>query len=327
MITSKELAKICGVSIGTIDRALHDRGGISAATKEKILRVSKELGYRPHLTARNLKIGKTMTVGVVVFDLDNQFFSQLLNSLVHHAREEGYFLHVTLSEHSIERELECLDHLVSMPVDGILIVPTNQGTEFTRFAKSLNVPIVSLGNRISASIPFVAIDDRGAMRTCVEVLSRKGYQKIIYVSPPLSYKGKENIYAVSERYAGYKEGARHCGMRPVVIDEKDALDKIPSMVRSSPERTAVLCSSDIYALKTLTALDHAGLRVPQDVGLMGFDDIDLLEYVNPPLTSVSQEIEQLAGVGFRVLRQLIEGDPAAPSVTLTNFRIVERQST
>ena len=325
-ISGKELAKICKVSIGTVDRALHDRPGINPETRELVLQAAKKYNYRPQLAARSLRTGRTMTIGIIVFDLENQFFSQLVNALVRRTREDGYFLHVTLSEHDSKREAECLQHLESLPVDGIMIVPTGTGKQLTRLVQRLNIPTISLVNKVSDKIPFVGIDDRGAMYQAFELLVGKGYDRVVYFSPPLSYEGKENIYAVAERFEGYKMGVEAHGMEQLVINQKRSLDALTTLVRSGTQRTAVLCSSDIYALQSLKYFSEAGIRVPHDVGIMGFDDISLLEYVNPPLTTVSQQIDTIADVAFTTVKRLLEGDSSVPPVTLTECRMIERGS-
>jgi len=325
-VTSKELARICGVSIGTVDRALNDRPGISPKTKEKILRVSREIGYRPHLIARSLKTGKTMTLGIVVFDLDNQYFSQLIDALEKRLRTSGYFLHLTLSDHDQEREIACLEHLASLRVDGIFLVATNAGTQFSSFLKSLNVPIVTLGNRVSKTIPFVGIDDRAALGEVVDYVVSEGYREVVYYSPPLSYHGRENIYAVAERLAGYKESIDKHHLRQVVIKEKNDFRLLVELLRSSSDRTAVVCSSDIFALQTLRYLSAEGFRVPEDVGLMGFDDIDLLEYVSPPLTTVSQRTGDLVDLAVNLMTRLLANEVPVPPVTTIKAAIVKRQS-
>ncbi len=325
-VTSKELARICGVSIGTVDRALNDRPGISPKTKDKILRVSREIGYRPHLIARSLKTGRTMTLGIVVFDLDNQYFSQLIDALEKRLRTSGYFLHLTLSDHDQEREIACLEHLASLRVDGIFLVATNAGTQFSRFLKSLNVPIVTLGNRVSKTIPFVGIDDRAALEEVVDYVVAQGYREVVYYSPPLSYHGRENIYAVAERLAGYKDSIEKHRLRQVVIKEKNDFRQLVDLLRSSSDRTAVVCSSDIFALQTLRFLSTEGFRVPEDVGLMGFDDIDLLEYVSPPLTTVSQRTANLVDLAVDLMTRLLANESSVPSVTTIRAAIVKRQS-
>lgn len=126
-ITTEDIARICGVSRGTVDRALNNRPGISPKTKEKVLKVAKELGYRPNMIACSLAKGHTMSIGVVVFDLNNEFFAQLLNSIEIRARELGYFTYLVLTQKDPKVEKECLSHLVDRNVDGIILFSINKG--------------------------------------------------------------------------------------------------------------------------------------------------------------------------------------------------------
>lgn len=325
-ITSKELAKICGVSIGTVDRALNGRPGINPETKERILRASRELGYRPHLVARSLKTGRTSTVGVVVYDLDNRFFAQLVNAIENTARESGYFVYLTLSNHDLSQERGCLEHLASLNVDGALIVPTNKGNEFNRFVKSLPVPVVAIGNRISQTVPFVGLKDREAIHAALSVIAQKGYTKVVYVSPPLSYGEKENIYEVEERYEGFREGVREHSLQSVVIRDKHFDQVLSAAVTADGSRTAIMCSSDIYALECMRLLGARGMRVPEDVGLIGFDDIDILKYVRPFLTTISYPTDQIAREAFGILKLIMEGEIESCPVRLIEPRLVLRET-
>jgi LacI family transcriptional regulator len=325
-ITSKELARICGVSIGTVDRALNNRPEISQKTRERILRVSRDLGYRPHLVARSLKTGRTMTLGIVVFDLDNRFFAQLVNAVERAARDSSYFVYLTHSHHDLAQEQDCLEHLSGLNVDGILIVPTNKGAEFVRFIKGLHSPVVTIGNRLSQAVPFVGIQDREAMRRAVILTAEKGYRRIVYVSPPLSYKGKENIYEVEERLEGMREAARELGIPTVIVKEKSFKAPLQDAFVRRDLRTAIMCSSDIYALQCLELVRSWGMRVPEDVGLIGFDDIDILKYVRPALTTISYPIREMAAQAFALLKRLMEGEKGVVSPPLIESRIVERES-
>jgi LacI family transcriptional regulator len=325
-VTMQQVADLCGVSIGTAARALNDRPGINKRTKEKILRVSRELGYRPHLLARSLRIGRTMTIGIVVYDLDNRFFAQLVNALETTAKESGYFIYLTLSNHDLEQERACLEHLAGLNVDGVLMVPMNKGTEFIQFLKSLQLPLVTIGNRLSQSIPFVGIQDRAAIHRAVDAAAQRGYKRIIYVSPPLSYKGRENIYEVEERLEGFREGARKHGIETAVIKEKAFREPLLATSASADTRTAIMCSSDIYALEALSYLRAAGFRVPEDRGLIGFDDIDLLRYVTPALTTISYPIPQVALEAFALLKRLMAGESDLPDVPLIEPALIVRES-
>lgn len=311
-ITTKEIAVLCGVSIGTVDRALHHRSGIHPHTKEKILKAAQEHGYRPHLLARSLKQGRTMTIGVVVFDLANQFFAQLVEVIEECAREAGYFVYLTITEGNPQEELEYLASLASLNVDGIIIDPINDGTKFAQYLKSLHVPLVTIGNKVSKAFPFIGVKDRQALKDAVSYIAAKGYQRIIYVSPPLSYKGQENIYSVEERLKGYQEGlqAIFVAQLPLVIGEKTYLQRLAAM-NLTETKTAIVCSSDIYALEILNYLRETGLHVPADVGLMGFDNIQVLRYVTPALTTVAYPIQAMGRKAVACLLAQINGDAYA----------------
>jgi LacI family transcriptional regulator len=325
-VTMKQVADLCGVSIGAAARALNNTPGVNSRTKEKILRVSRELGYRPHLVARSLRTGKTMTIGVVVCDLDNRFFAQLVSALETTAKESGYFLYLTLSNHNLDQERACLEHLAGLNVDGILVVPTNSGNEFVQFVKSLQVPVVTMGNRLAQAIPFVGIQDRQAVKRAVEVVASRGYRRIIYVSPPLSYKGRENIYEVEERLEGFREGTREQGMEALVLKEKSFREPLLAACAGARVRTAVMCSSDICALESLSYLKAAGMRIPEDLGMIGFDDIDLLKYVTPALTTISYPVAEVAREAFALLKHHMAGDGDLPEVPLIEAQLVLRDS-
>lgn len=326
MITTKEIAELCGVSIGTVDRALHDRGGIKAETKEKILKLAKDLGYRPHRLAQSLRQGKSMTIGVVVFDLENQFFSQLVTAIEARAIQQGYFVYLTITDGKPSEEMGYLDHLSSLNVDGIIIFPVNGGRDFTQYLKSLNTPIVTIGNRVANAFPFIGIKDRRAIADAVGCIASKGYQRIIYVSPPLSYKGKGNIYSVEERLAGYREGmkANPALKKSVIVKDKKYLQTLAE-VDLCRERTAILCSSDIYALEILNFLRAKKLVVPDDVGLMGFDNIGVLKYVTPSLATIAYPIQEMGKKAVDCLMGQIKSE-ACPGSDLLDYDIIQGAS-
>jgi len=125
-VTMEMIAEICGTSRGTVDRALHGRKGINPKTREKILKVANELGYHPHLIARSLVKERTKTIGMIVFDLYNRFFAQIVNAAEEKARELGYSLYLTLTNKSLEEERRCIERLVGWRVDGIILSPVNK---------------------------------------------------------------------------------------------------------------------------------------------------------------------------------------------------------
>ncbi len=324
--TIKQIAELCGVSVGTVDRALNNKTGINIRTKEKILRVAKELNYRPHLLARGLVHGKTNTLGVVVIYLRNRFFSQLVDAVERRARERGYFVYLTLTNDEADGEEKCLDHLASQNVDGVILFSKNQGKEFNRYLKTLDTPIVSIINQIHPMHSFVGINDYSAIYDAVQFLFAKGYRKFIYVRTNLSPTKREN-FSLEQRLAGFRNAVKDCNLiKPTVAQVKEQSKILEAVSSVSNELPMILCSTDLIALEVLSYLKQNGIEVPRDVGLMGFDDIDVLKYVTPRLTTIAYPIEETGKTAVDLLVDKIEGRNETRSVVL-DYTIIERQST
>ena len=328
-ITTEDIARICGVSRGTVDRALNNRPGISPATKQKILEVAKELEYRPNMIARSLVKGQTMSIGVVVFDLYNEFFAQLLNSIELRARELGYFTYLVLTEKDPSAERECLSYLADRNVDGIILLSINKGAKFDAFLRDLQKPIVSIINFISDQLPFVGANDHQCMKDAVYYAANKGYKKLVYVSPPLSRRNKKNMYTLEQRLQGFIQGCKENNLQEadyMIIDGFDYNEQLNRILqRKSPAKTAVLCSSDIYALEILRSLELQGINIPEGLGLMGFDNINTLKYVKPGLTTIAYPIDDIAIEAVDTLIKIIKGEEV-PLSSIQNYTIIERDS-
>lgn len=325
-ITSKEIAKICGVSRATVDRALNGKDRISPKTKEKILAVAKQMGYRKDLLARGLVKGKTMCISVLVFDIRNHYFSQLVNTIELESRKNDYFLYITLHEKNKEKEYQLINSLVGRRVDGILVCPVNKGPEFEKFLLDLPIPVVSIGNFISPKIPYVGIDDELGAKDATSLLISKGYEFIIFVCPPLSDKKNENVYTHEHRAIGFQEQLnKNKQVGGVIIDSWDYINMVDRILESSNKRTAILCSGDIYALQILKHLKMRGVKVPQDVGIMGFDNIDMLEFVTPKLTTLSNEIDTVARTSVDMLIKLMNSEPTDTHVLIAH-KIIDGDS-
>lgn len=326
-ITAKELAAICGVSIGTVDRALHDRPGINRETKEKILRVANEVSYRPNYVARSLVKGRTKTIGVVILNLHNQFFSQMVNAIESRARESDYFAYLTMTDKYPEEEKNCLNHLASLKVDGIILFPINKGNMYDQYLKSLRTPIVTIGNMVSKYWPFVGIQDRKAIKDAVYFIASKGYRHIVYVSPPLAHVDKVNSYEVEERLAGYREAVKEIGSPEgtSVIRNREFGQELEKAIFGRKGKTAILCSSDKYALEVLEYLRLKGIRVPEDIGLMGFDNIDVLRFVQPRITTVAYPISEMGRTAFHILLERMN-EKTGDHTRLLDTSILEGES-
>jgi LacI family transcriptional regulator len=317
-ITIKELAKICNVSRGTIDRALNGRPGISNVTRARIEKAALEHNYRPHLIAASLSRGKSMTIGVVVFDLKNSFFSQMSNIISLNARAAGYFTYFAISEKDIEAEIQILNNLASRRVDGIIMLPITQGREYIQQLKALGIPVVTMGNHL-VGIPHVSINDYTAACDGADYIAQAGYRHIVFICPPLRKKGsldgKMNITSQDLRAQGFNHYIdMNTELRSDMLIGKDYREKAAAIVRSPGEKTAFFCSSDVYALELLKYFRQEGIKVPADAGLMGFDNLDMLGFISPLITTVSTSIEKVGSEAMRTLLKLIAGE-TVPATT------------
>jgi LacI family transcriptional regulator len=313
-ITTKEIAGLCGVSRGTVDRALNGRGGINPKTRELILETARKHNYRPHLIASSLSRGKSMSIGVVLFDLNNRYFSQLSNTISLSAREKGYFTYISVSEKDIDSEIQILQSLADRRVDGIILLPAAQGGDYIRWLKSLEIPLVTTGNHLPG-IHHVSIDEFRAAYESAAYIGGAGYRRICFVCPPLRKKGtcegKYNISSQDLRSRGvmhFMDLNPGYEYRPLI--HKDYARDAVSMVREGGGKTAFFCSSDVYALELFRAFRAEGIEVPRDAGLMGFDNLDILDYIQPRLTTVSTSVEIQGREVISVLFRLINGETA-----------------
>ncbi|WP_312092910.1 LacI family DNA-binding transcriptional regulator [Niallia sp.] len=329
-VTVKDIAKYCGVSAGTVDRALNNRPGIKEKTKKRILEAAKELNYRPDFTARSLVKGRSMTLGIVLFDLYNRSIAQLLNAVELKAKEYGYYLYITLTNKNPLSERECIEYLTNHKVDGIILFTVNKGKKFNEYLHSLSIPVVTIFNYVSDDWEHFGIKEREAMRKGTQYVIDKGYSKFVYICPPLRKMGEANIYTQEERLYGFLEALeeKKGGETPLIIKEQEYIKALDEIKLNGSGKTAVICACDYYALEVMNYLKSKHLRIPEDVGLMGFDCIDVLKYIEPKLSTIYYPVEEIGIKAVENLVAKIENGKyisSKKSATL-DYRIIEGES-
>lgn len=268
-ITTEELAKICGVSQGTVDRALNNRPDIKKETKDKILSVAKLYGYRRPSNTAKCK-GQ---IGIIVFNLNNEYFSELIMNIEEILRSDGYGTIIMLTHYDKATEIECITSMYNMGAVGIVLCSVNGGAEFCEFLKLLDIPVVAVGNDIGG-IPYVGIDDFAAMRDMTKKVVSDGYDNPIYFSPALKY---DNAYAQIRRFEGFKSAA---GANYAVATD---LCDIPE---SPGDKTAVICSTDYYAFSVYAK--------NKNVKITGFDNLKAIEKYKMRIDSVGYSVSDIA---------------------------------
>jgi LacI family transcriptional regulator len=307
-ITSNELSKLCNVSRATVDRVLNNRGKVNDATRKKIIEMAKSVGYRPNYIAQSLATGRTLSIGLVVPSLDNYFFSVLLNSIAQKAQENNYTTLISLYEGSPDFEHECILSLIERQVDGIILFSTSNTDESAKLLKQNKIPTVLVLNELDG-FPCVNIDFDQAMYDATNYVLSKGYQNLIFICPPLEYEKDMNIFAVKQKYNGFLkvlEMHQDQNISHTIIRSADYIAKINKINFRRDLKTAILCSSDIYTLKVMKSLKTKGIHIPLDVGIMGFDGIELLDYLEPSIATVDISISQMGEIATLYLLDIIK---------------------
>ena len=279
-ITTAELSKICGVSQGTVDRALNNRSGINAETKKRIISVAKQYGYRKYVDSKgeNEIVGQ---IGIIVFNLNNEYFSKLIMEAERILRSLGFSAVIMMTHYDKQYEIECIRNLYNMGVHGIILCSVNRGSEFDNYLKLFDTPIVAVGNNI-ASVPYVGIDDFSAMRDMTEKVLADGYTDLIYFSPALKYS---DAYAQKLRYEGFLSAASGRMYKTVTC-----IDEIAEYYN---DKTAIICSTDYYAFQIYTKVKNAKI--------VGFDNLDAIEKYKMNIDSVGYSVQEIAKLAVDVI--------------------------
>lgn len=325
-VTTNDIAKICQVSRTTVLRALNNQGRISEETKERILKTAKELGYRPDLLARGLVKGRTMYIGVGVFDVKNQYFAQMLSAIETEAQKQGYSVNITLHDKNKTKEIELIRKLADYHMDGLILSPVNEGEEFAHFLKNLGIPLVIIGNKVSDTLPFVGIQEKEAAKEAVEKIIKTGYEEVIFVCPPLGGIDEGNIFTHRERLAGFCDViAANTKISSQILSNYDYIEEAKKIVKDSGKKTAFFCSGDIFALEIMKELKKIGMKTPRDYGIMGFDDIEFLNYITPRLSTIYNSVEEVSRTAVKLLIRQMQGESVSMNY-FENYHIIDGET-
>ena len=307
--TIKDVAKAANVSIASASRALNGVGRISPVTKDKILRAARELNYVPHFGARSLIRKKTDIFGVLLPDLYGEFFSELVRGVDTAARASNYQILLS-SYHNDAKETKSAIAAMRGRVDGIIVMTPYEFGEIT-YSDVIGAPIVqisSLNNH--GGTPIIAIDNFQGAKIATEHLLKQGYKNIAHLSGP-----KVNMEA-KERLNGYLDAIKN--ICPEKIYEGDFREEsgfeIATQLASDVKSgiiDAVFVANDMMAVGLINGLKEKKLKVPDDIGIVGFDNVPIGRYVTPSLTSLGVDMSQLGKKAVEILNLLVNGKPSS----------------
>jgi DNA-binding LacI/PurR family transcriptional regulator len=327
--TIYDVARLAGVSTATVSRALNGTGQIAPATRATIEAAVEQLGYRPNTIARSLVTKSTQTIALLLPDITNPFYAALVSGIQQTALAQGWTMLLCTTESDAEREELYLRVLRAKQVDGALVdglvLPPDR---IARFVED-GFPIVCLDRDIdSRSIPLVQVDNRLGGRIATRHLVDLGHTHIAHVT------GAGELGISDERLAGYRDALTEAGL-PVdfqLVEEgrftdDGGHDAARRLLERQPDLTAIFAANDLSALGVMNAVAEAGRRVPDDVSVVGFDDLHLSAYTSPPLTTIRQPAVEIATLATEILIGLTRGQQAERMRHLLEPELVVRAST
>lgn len=333
MATIIDVAKLARVSKTSVSRYLNeqDRGHMSDETKERIKDAIEQLNYAPNNAARSLKGKSSKVIGLVINDLANPFFLQMIQGIETELRDSGYNILMCDSNLDVNREIECLRMLEQRRIDGILIVGVNLPVQHL-MDLNIQVPVVLL-ERDSGSSRFdsVKIDNYSGAYAAVQYLIEKGYTKIAHI------RGNQASMMAVQRKEAYEAALREHGYEPAMEYEVDGYytleggySAMEALMELKDVPRAVFCANDMSAIGALRYLIEHNYRVPEDIALVGYDDITVASLVTPALTTVRQPVMELAKIGTQILLERMEvneGEEYSPKSVVLKSELLVRDST
>lgn len=311
--TLKDVASLAGVSIKTASRVVNGQGEVSDATRKRVQAAIEKLGYRPNILARSLVHGETKTLAAVVWGIDYYGPSRTIIGIEKKADEIGYSLFLELLSQPDESNFgHILDELVARQVDGIVWAVPEVGENRARFKRSLLrqlPPIVFLSMKPKPGLAVVAVDNRAGAFQAVQHLIEHGRRKIGLISGPLAW------WEARERYAGWKDALTQYGLplTPSLVVEGDRSWSaesgergIRTLLAQEPDVDAVFVGNDQMALGAIFVAHQMGCRIPEDLAIVGFDNIPESAFFTPSLTTVHQDLSEVGYIAIEVLHKIIE---------------------
>ncbi len=322
----KDVAAEAGVSVATVSRVLNGHPSVSPAARTRVLAAVDALGYRPNAVARSLRTDQTRTLGLVISDVLNPYFTELARFVEEEARSLGYSVIIGNADERPELQDHHVRTLLDRRIDGLLVSPADGRSPLTLDAARGGTPMVFVDRWVpGVDVPVVRADGRQAIRDLVAHLYRLGHRRVaIIAGPAATTTGHERVEAFREalRDHGLPLVDAYIGQGDFQAESGRRATEAFLALAEPPE--VVFAADNLMALGALDAIRERGLRVPQDIGLAAFDDIPWFVHTDPPITAIAQPTGDLARAAVRALADVIEGRPPR-SVTLP-ARLVVRSS-
>jgi len=327
-ISQRDLAKILKVNVSTISRALKGLPGVSQELRQKILRLAKEKGYRPNPFAISLRYDTTNTIGVIVPDLSFSHFAHIIKSIEAEARKAGYLCIISDTDEKNKTEKACIDLLVNLHVDGIIICPSQESTDLSFLERlKASIPIVIFDRVADISVSTIAINDIATARNATLHLINGGARRIAFLGGPNEMKQTVDrkhgyLQALRERGIPIRKELVKCGYASFNSGLSDTL----KLLELPEPPDAILAVHGLLTGAAFKAVTSRGLRIPEDVAIVGFMSDWVSDNYQPRITFIKQNLREIGRRAFCLLKEQIDGDDTVHHQVL-NARLEIREST
>jgi len=305
-ITLKDVAKEAGVSLSTASRTLNGRQDVSPETRKKIEETVRKLGYVPNRFAASLKFQKTHTIGVIIEDNANLFWAEVLKGVESQAQEIGYQIILANTSRNYEREVRAIQTLIQRRVDGLLIAPNQEKYDDLFMIRNLGVPFVIVGRHIkefeSLGIPMVYSDEVDGGYRATKHLIERGCKRIAFI-------GAQTYNTASiERCEGYKKALKEAGIgvddriiKTGGIEIDGGYKSVVELIRDGVRFDGIFAYNDLMAFGVIKALKENGVKIPQEVKVIGYNDIPFAALITPSLTTMRIHKQEMGRESFKIL--------------------------
>jgi DNA-binding LacI/PurR family transcriptional regulator len=327
-LSIKDIARAANVSHSTVSRALRNSPLVNAETADRIRRIAAESNFRVSAVGRSLATGRTYSIGVVVSSIADPFVAEVVSGIEETANARGYSVILATSRADPDQEMKVVQTFEERRVDGLLLTASRVGAPYPALLAEMKIPIVVINNQQTGNSAYsVVVDNVAASHAAVRFLIQLGHRRIGFVGDRFGFQS--NV----ARHDGYRQCLASHGIpyRPdlVVMGESNpegGMHAMDQLLALPGPPTAVFCYNDMTALGVLTSIRQHGLRVPDDISVVGFDDIVVASYTQPPLTTVRQPKQLIGRIATETLLNLLAGSQTETSRKFQGELIV-REST
>lgn len=318
-VTIKDIAKIANVSIATVSKVINEKThDISAETVKHVESILESENYVPNHHARSIKTNETKTIGLVIPDIRNAFFTDIARGAEDESFANGYSIFFASSDDKIDKEIKIINSMAANRVDGIIIVGSNERDYEKESKLSISIPAISIDRIINYQfiVSNIFTSNFHGAQLAVNHLLENGHKRIVNLAGPT------NNLVSNERVSGYKTELEN---HNIEIDEKLIISgdfSISSgyervMAMKNIDFTAIFASNDMIAIGAISALVERGYKVPEEVSVIGVDNIELAKHANPPLTTINQDSYRMGRLAVKNMIQHLKGRKQAGAIELT----------